>query len=202
MPGAMWLFLSFFLSFCGKEYICLVHELIGVSSSPIWCYDSVLWLLNCRWEDSCPSPSTIISDYIKECLRYSWNPPRSRRQQVYRTNFVVRWIQVKVRGSILCLYMNIHTYTHTHFWRLRPEWVVILECFLVKNLDFRIEQAWDQMLALPLQADQSPWKVLVLDSVVHNPGSCELPGSLKHFELSFPLYVPRSPTIISVWNGF
>lgn len=50
---------------------------------------------------------------------------------------------------------------------------------MVKNLDLGVEQAWDQMLALPLQADLPQVKVLVLDFV-------DLPGSLKHFALSVP----------------
>lgn len=61
--------------------------------------------------------------------------------------------------------------------RLRSEWMVILECFLVvKNLGFGIEQASDEMLVLPLLADQTQLKALVLDWAVYNPRPCELPG--------------------------
>lgn len=50
-------------------------------------------------------------------------------------------------------------------------------CFLVvKNLGFGIEQAWDEMLVLPLLADQAQLKALVLDWAVYNPRPCELPG--------------------------
>lgn len=63
----------------------------------------------------------------------------------------------------------------TYTQRLRPKWMVILECFLaVKNLG--TEQAWDEMLVLPLLADQVQLKALVLDFAVYNPRLCELPG--------------------------
>lgn len=55
--------------------------------------------------------------------------------------------------------------------------MVILECFLVvKNLGLGIEQAWDEMLVLPLLADQAQLKALVLGLAVYNPRPCELPG--------------------------
>lgn len=47
---------------------------------------------------------------------------------------------------------------------------------MVKNLGFGIEQAWDEMLVLPLLADEAQLKALVLDWAVHNPTPCELPG--------------------------
>lgn len=98
---------------------------------------------------------------------------------------------------MLYLYMYIHTHGSGH--RLRPEWEIKLEGFLVvKNLDMGIRQAWDQMLALPLLADQSQLKDLVLDFLVYKPRPCEVPGCLKLFALSVPLDVPRPSTTRSV----
>lgn len=86
-------------------------------------------------------------------------------------NFVVRWTCVQIGRSMLYLYMYIHTHGSGH--RLRPEWEIKLEGFLVvKNLDMGIRQAWDQMLALPLLADRS--SVPPVDK--SGSGSTRIPG--------------------------
>lgn len=71
---------------------------------------------------------------------------------------VVRWICGQIEGSMLYLHMYIHRHRDTHRTlghRLRHEWEIkLVGCLVFKNLDLGIRKAWDQMLAVPLLADQ------------------------------------------------
>lgn len=103
---------------------------------------------------------------------------------------------------VVLLYICTHICVSIHTWTqmLRPECMVMLECFLVlKDLDLGIEQAWDEVLVLPLLADQSQLKILVLDFIAYNPKPCELPGFSEMFCI---LSSSKSSTTISVWNRF
>lgn len=78
--------------------------------------------------------------------------------------------------------------------------MVILECFLVvKNLGLGIEQAWDEMLVLPLLADQAQLKALVLGLAVYNPRPCELPGLWNVLHYQFPSVFPVHPQQSVKW---